>query len=256
MQTGFDFTGLKEQLGDGFAAFVDQWQRLQQTLAARGRGIIDAGRILTAMTAAYGAEFMARCLEWCHAPTVRQATALKDAYEFFGDAPLSDDEAAVLDSLCYRRMRRDLRLQAFRWIRDGKTAQMIEDLLDSIPAGPPRAPDPVVTEDDVRRWYGAVLEQAGWTVRMEQPTKDGGAVDIVARRGDKLMIAECKVTLDRAKAIEALGQLVVYSQSFPTTIWHVAYFNHDDRGDAVAKVCHGKVKFHKVTRSAHAEVAP
>jgi Holliday junction resolvase-like predicted endonuclease len=248
MQTGLDFTGLKQELGDGYDAFVVRWMELQRLLAGRGRGIVAAGELLTSMQAAYGREMMHKIIASARAPTQAQATALIEAYEWFRDITLTDLQAAVLDSICYRRMRRDMRQRAFKWVEENKSAQEIEDLLDALaPVGPGKPPPPpTTTEDDVRKACARDLEAQGWRVDMEQPTSDGGACDIVARRADELLIVECKVDLTRDSAIFAVGQLDVYSETYRTKNWLIAYWRRETSAEAVTKVLGKRIEFKKV----------
>lgn len=248
MQTGFDFTGLKHELGSGYDAFLTQWLELQQLLAGRGRAIPLAGKVLSSMVSSYGRETMQKVIAAAKAPTARQAAALIDAYEWFREIELTDEQAAVLDSIVYRSMRRDLRQRAFKWVQENKSAQEIEDLLETLaPVGPGRAsPPPQVTEDDVRLACARQLEADGWRVDMEQPTTDGGACDIVARRGSDVLLVECKVDLDRKEAIYAVGQLDVYSETYQTKNWRIAYWKRDATADAIAKVLERRIQFQKV----------
>lgn len=248
MQTGFDFTGMREQLGDGYDTFMRRWMEMQQMLSGRGKAIPIAGRMLSSMVAAYGVHFVKKCCQSAKAPSWRRAQALMEVYEWLGDMELSDDQAAALDSVFGRNLNRDQRAKVVEWIKDGKSAQDIDDLLEMIPAGPSSPPPPTVTEDDVRKWYAEMLEAAGWDVRMEQPTRDGGAVDIVATKDGKTKIVECKVDLDRKTAYFALGQLAVYAQSFATRDWTIAYWKREPDTEAIVDACRGMCAFAKAIR--------
>jgi hypothetical protein len=245
MQTSFDFTGLTEQLGaDGVRRLSEQWMELQSMLAARGRAIPKCGKLLTAMSATFGEPLLRTIVKNVKAPTWRQAQAMMMAWEFFGEQDLSDDEAAVLDAICYANMRRDFRMFAFRKVKEGMSAQEIMDLVDSIGPGPsPTPPGPQVTEDDIKRQYARLLAERGYDVHTEQPTRDGGRVDIVATLGDETIIAECKVQLDRETITYAIGQLEVYSHTYGGAALHVAYLSGqmDPQAEKVARVCADKI---------------
>jgi hypothetical protein len=254
MQTGFDFTGMREQHGDGYDGFMRRWMEMQQMLSGRGRAIPIAGKLLSSMVAAYGVQFVKKCCQTAKAPSWRRAQALMEVYEWLGDSPLDDDQAAALDSVFGRNLNRDQRAKVIEWIKEGRSAQDIDDLLEMIPPAPGSAPAPTVTEDDVRKWFAQMLEGGGWVVRMEQPTRDGGAVDIVATKDGKTKIVECKVDLDRKTAYFALGQLAVYAQSFSTRDWHVAYWHRESDVDPIVEACRGLCNFTKAVREVAEEV--
>lgn len=253
MQQGFDFSGLKQQLGPTYEAFVSEWMAFQKLLAGRGHAIVPAGRILAGLVERYGEPLVKQAVQLSKAPGWQRAHALILAFEWLRDTPLSDTQAAVLDSIVYGRMSRAARQQALQWMKDGRSAQEIDDLLDALkPAGGTQPPPPTMTEDDVRRAYAASLASEGWKVRTEQPTEDGGAVDIVATMGDDLLIAECKVDLTRASCIEALGQLTVYSQTFRNAQWRVAFWREEESAGPVEGVCRTMCQFHKVAMAQQA----
>lgn len=242
MQTGFDFTGLTDQLGqEGVRKLIDQWLQLQQMLAARGHAIPKCGRLLTAMTATAGEAIVRLIIKSAKAPTLRQAQAMMMAWEYFGTTPLSDDEAAVLDAICYKSMTRDLRMFAFRKIREGAGAEEILDLVESIrpPGGSGTQPHPQITEDDVKRQYAKMLAEDNYDVHTEQPTRDGGRVDIVATRGDETIIAECKVELTRDTITTAIGQLDIYSRTYSGAAMQIVHLSgqKDAAADKIARVC-------------------
>lgn len=249
MQTSFDFTGLREKLGAGFDAFVAQWMELQQVLAGRGHGALKAGRILAAMMAAYGKEFVRDVIiERAKAPTWNQSMALIDAYDFFRDTELSDEQAAVLDSVVYRRMRRDLRIKAFGWIKAGKSAQEIDDLVEVFGGGGVGPNNPTTpSEADLREAYARQLEAEGYDIVREEPTNDTGAADIVARKGNEIKLVECKVTLDRETAIYAMGQLLLYSRTYADTrSWDIAFWNEERSGRPVMDETADMIRWRKV----------
>ena len=252
MQYGFDFSGLKAQLGPTYDAFVSEWLAFQKLLAGRGHAIVPAGRILAGLVERYGEPLVKQAVQLSKAPGWQRAHALILAFEWLRDTPLSDAQAAVLDSIVYGRMSRAMRQQALQWMKDGRSAQEIDDLIDALKptpgAGTP--PPPAVTENDVRLAYAASLGHEGWKVRTEQRTEDGGSVDIVATRGEDLLIVECKVDLNRASCIEALGQLTVYSQTFRNAEWRVAFWREEDSAGPVESVCKTMCQFHKVALAA------
>lgn len=238
MQQGFDFTGFREQLGAGFDKFVDEWQQLQLLLAGRGRAILPAGRILTAMLERYREEVVWQMIRQNKAPTVTRARNLMSAWAFFGDKALSDTQAAVLDELIDKRMRDNVRHYAFGQVLNDKSAQEILDVVDAM-RPPPRTPEATITEAEVRDAYAALLQADGWHTRLEQATLDGGAVDIVAEKPGELLICECKVALDRATAYDALGQLTVYSHTYRGAAWHVAYWKLEASAEKLVEVFDG-----------------
>jgi len=247
MQPGFNFSGLKEQLGPGYDAFVAEWLSFQKVLAARGRAIVPAGRILAGLLERYGEQLIRQAVQLSKAPGWERAQALILAFEWLRDYELTDSQAAVLDTIVYTRMTKALRQQALQWMKDGRSTQEIQDLINALGPGRPIAPPPpTVTEDDVRSAYAKMLERDGWDVRMEQPTDDGGALDILATKGKERLIAECKVDLNRGTLIEALGQLTVYSQTFPQSLWRIAFWRKDASAEPVVTVCSSVCKFHKV----------
>ena len=239
MQTAFDFSGLKQQLGPTYDAFCEEWLSLHKLLAGRGHAIIPAGRIISGMVERYGEQLVRQAVQLSKAPGWSRAQALLMAYEWLRDMTLTDDQAAVLDSIIYTRMSKAVRQQALQWMKDGRSTQEIDDLLDSVRSLPfeKTAPAPTVTEDDVRRHYCRMLEREGWKTDTEQPTDDGGAVDIVAHKGNDMLIVECKVDLTRTSAIEALGQLTLYSQTYFGARWQIGYWNLESSAEAVVKAC-------------------
>lgn len=255
-QTGFDFSELKKQLGPSYEEFISKWSELQTLLSSRGRAVIQAGRILCGLVESFGVQYVRQAVQLSKAPGWQRAQALMQAFEWLRDKPLTDREAAVLDSIVYKRLPRNLRQQALEWMKNDRAVEEIEDLLDSIgPISPTRPAPPTITEPEVRSAYAETLRRDGWDVRMEQRTKDGGAVDIYARKDGKQLIAECKVDLNRSSVIEALGQLTVYSQSFPQSEWRVVYWRQDDSALPVESVCNDLCAFHKVALTTAAEAA-
>jgi hypothetical protein len=247
MQQGFDFSGLKQQLGPTYEAFVSEWLAFQKLLAGRGHAIVPAGRILAGLVERYGEPLVKQAVQLSKAPGWQRAHALILAFEWLRDAQLSDAQAAVLDSIVYGRMSRPLRQKALQMMKEGRSVQEIDDMIDALkPPGGTTPPLPKVTEAEVRDAYAASLEREGWSVRKEQDTEDGGSVDIVATMGDDLLIAECKVDLTRASCIEALGQLTVYSQTFRNAVWRVAYWRPEESSGPVTGVCGTVCQFHKV----------
>ncbi len=251
MQQGFDFSGLKEQLGPSYDGFVVEWLEVQKLLAGRGRAIVPAGRILAGMVERYGEQLVKAAVQLSKAPGWYRAQALIMAFEWLRDVELTDAQAAVLDAICYvKKLGRAQRQQALQWMREGRSAQEIDDLLEALkPISPPpgTGPLPTVTEDDVRRAYAEALVRDGWTVRTEQPTDDGGAVDIVAEQDEDTLIVECKVDLTRATCIEALGQLTVYSQTYRNCEWRIAYWRKDDSAGPVESVCGSVCRFERAS---------
>jgi Holliday junction resolvase-like predicted endonuclease len=255
MQPSFDFTGLREQLGESYDSFIEQWKNLQAVLAGRGKALPKAGRILASMRESYGPQFLKKCCQFWKAPSWRRAQMMIEVYEWFGDREMTDETAAVLDSIFGPPLRRELRLKAYQWIRDGKTAQDIDDLLESV--GTPPGSDPpqqAPTEDEIRKWHAAQLEADGWEVRLEQPTRDGGAVDIVATRDGEMMIVECKTDLDRKTAYYAIGQLAVYAQTFRTKNWRIGFWREDKSAEKVCEICRGMVTMVHVGRPVTSEL--
>jgi hypothetical protein len=256
MQTGFDFTGMREQLGDGYDAFVREWAAMQATLAGRGKAMPKAGRILSSMVSSYGIQFVKKCCQNAKAPSWTRAQILMEIYEWLGDFEMSDEQAAVLDSVIGRRLGRELRLKVLQWMKEGMSAQDIEDLLESLPPGPDKQPVPhAPTEDEIRQWFAEQLKNEGWDVRLEQPTKDNGAVDIVATRDGELRIVECKVDLDRKTAYYAIGQLSVYARTFKTKDWWIAYWRMDETAAPIIKECRGLFQIQKVSKTGVCEAA-
>lgn len=257
MQIGFDLTGLRDELGSGYEEFVRRWKELQMLLSGRGRAALEAGRMLVSFEASYGEEWLRKVLALSKAPGIQRAKALMTAYEFLKDAELTDEQLAVLDSIVYTRMQQARRFEALRMLLNGASTQTIDDYIDATrpPPSPGNPPTPKVTEEDVRVSYIEELRAGGWHIESaEGKTADDGRVDILARKGNHQIIVECKLTLDRAHAIEALGQLTLYSQTYKSRKWHVAFWQLDDNASPIVSACSDICHFVKVRLTARAEV--
>lgn len=256
MQHGFDFTGLRDELGGRYEQFVQQWTELQALLSGRGRAALDAGRILVSFQSSYGAEWLAKVLSMTKAPGIARAKMLMTAYEYLREIELTDEQLAVLDSIIYTRMQQARRMQALQMLVNGRSAQEIDDFIDA--TRPPPGPDSTVprrTEEQVRLDYVEQLRAEGWHIESaEGKTADGGRVDILAcKEGTRPIIVECKAYLDRAHTVEALGQLTIYSQTYRDREWVIAYDGREDEIDPIIKACAAICRFAKVTRSVAAE---
>jgi Holliday junction resolvase-like predicted endonuclease len=257
-QEGFDFSKLREELStEAYDGLLAEWGRFRSLLAARGNNALQAGRQWAGMVEAYGSQVMTELLRIVRTPSQWQVRSLLDAWEFFRDQALSENQLAVLDSVVYKKMDRRARHYAFQKVLDGASAEEIDDLVDALfPSRPPGTPEPTVTEADVRASYVAQLRQEGWkVVDNEQPTRDTGAADIVARKDDEILLVECKVILDRASAIEALGQLFVYAHTYQTRLWHIAFWESQDSAAPIMRVCAPDVDFVRVIREREARGA-
>lgn len=254
MQMGFDLTGMREQFGSGYDQFVAEWMQLQQLLAGRGKAIAKAGRILRSMVEAYGAPTVKRICQLGKSPSWQRAQMLMEVYDWLGDVELTDEQAAVLDSVFGQRLRRDLRARVVQWVKEGKSAQDIDDLLEVIEPTGPRGPTvpPPPTEAEIRQRFAEQLQDEGWDVRLEQETNDHGAVDIVATRNGERRIVECKVDLDRKTAYYAIGQLAVYSRTYSTRDWWIVYWRRDDLAEPIISACKGLIGFQQVVMRATA----
>lgn len=257
MQQGFDFTGLRAELGERYEGFVQQWTELQRLLGGRGRHALEAGRMLVSFEAAYGSDWLQKVLALSKAPGVQRAKMLMTAYQVLHDADLSDAQLAVLDTIVYARMKQEARIRALRMILEGKSTQEIDDFIDATrpPPGGQEPPQPKVTEEDVRLSYVEFLRKEGWKIESaEGKTADDGRVDILASLpGQQPIMVECKVTLDRAHAIEALGQLTLYSQTFRGRKWHIAYWESEKNVQPIIEACQSICTFAKVSLTARAE---
>lgn len=248
-QSGFDFTGMRAELGTQYESFVQAWADFHAHLAARGHHILPAGRKLAAMIERFGMPFVKQAATLSRAPGWRRCQSLVLAYEWLGDVELPDHMAAVLDSVVYTNMTREQRQKALQMMRSGATAQQIDDFLDATRApGVENAKAASITHNEVQDWYARTLEDAGWNVRKNQPTEDGGEADLVATKDDQLLLVECKVDLTRDVCIEALGQLTLYGQTFRGARRRVAYWHAQDAAQSIMEVCRDTVLFDKVAR--------
>ena len=251
MQTGFDFTGLRGELGERYDEFVQQWAELQRVLSSRGRGALEAGRMLVSFEAAYGSEWLWKVLALSKAPGIPRAKMLMNAHHILRDTELTDAQLAVLDSIIYTRMQQERRLQALQMLVAGRATQEIDDFIDATrpPPGPAIPPQPKVTEEDVRLHYASELRRRGYLIESaESKTSDGGRVDILAgKTGRRPIIVECKAILDRARLIEALGQLTLYSQTYTGRDWQIAYWQLDDSAVPIVEACKNICRFVKVS---------
>ena len=191
-----------------------KWLEMQQLLSGRGRAIPLAGKMLSSMVAAYGVQFVKKCCQMGNAPSWRRAQALMEVYEWLGDYTLTDDQAAALDSVFGRNLTRDQRAKVVEWVKEGKSAQDIDDLLELIPSSSPSPAVPTVTEDDVRKWFAQTLGASGWDVRMEQPTAANVTSLIrelhpeIAPKNTKADTTERIITIvveDMEKAVESIN---------------------------------------------------
>ena len=252
MQYGFDFSGLKDELGSNFDAFVQRWEELGKLSEQRAHNALKMGRILRGLCDNFGAEWVQRVLKNSKAPSWRAAQRLMLAFDWLGDLQLTPAQLLVLDEIIYSRCKKDEFAHVVKWLKEGKSADEIDALLTMLkpPSGGDIDPPASITEEDVRLAYVRMLQDEGWIIETgaEARTADNGRVDILAKHPDgEMLLVECKLHVDRGHAIEALGQLTLYSQTFRNRIWHIAYWSRDELGDSIMSATAGIVQWRKVS---------
>ena len=254
-QGGFDFSGMRDDLGAQYEDFCNRWNELQEMLSARGHQIVPMGRILAGMVERYGIDHVRQACTLSKAPGWRRANTLMQCYEWLQGFEMTDAQAAVLDSIVDRKMSRQLRQKCLEMMKRGSSVESIEDFIDTVEPTPRPAPPPTVTEAEVRDAYLRSLRDQGWHARPEQETEDGGKVDIVATRDGETVIVECKVDLTRSSAYDAIGQLTVYSRTFNTRNWHLAYWHDEESSEGIQRVCGSDIRFVRVAIGDHQKAA-